>query len=101
MQQISAPCNIRRLADKKKGRPFRAALGLSELVTNAGLLRIGELQQLLAEVRAGEEPDDGLGSILEPVLEIDLVFDLAVGVPLRQFRDRLRIFLREVEDQES
>src|SRR5215472_12022986 len=49
--------------------------------THSPLLCVGQLQQLLAEVGAGEQPDDRLGRILQPVLQIDLVLELALCVP--------------------
>src|SRR5580698_1188079 len=65
------------------------------------LLRVGNLQKLLAEVRAGEKPDDGLGRILQPVLQIDLVFDFALRVPRAHFADSLGKMLQELKYQEA
>src|SRR5215469_13689578 len=63
--------------------------------TRSPLLRVGQLQQLLAEVGAGEQPDDRLGRVLQPLLQIDLVLELALCVPLRHLGNRLGIALQE------
>src|SRR5258708_9930206 len=65
------------------------------------LLRVDQFQQLLAEVSAGEQPDDRLWRVLESLLQIDLVLELALGVPLRHFGDRLGITLEEMKHQEA
>jgi len=68
---------------------------------SSGLLRIAELQQLLAKVCAGEQPDDRLRRILKSLLQIDLVLELAFRVPLRHFGDRLRIARHKMKYQEA
>src|SRR6266852_4016493 len=64
-------------------------------------LRIGNCQQLLAEVRASEQPDDGLGSVLQSGCEIKFVLDLTLRVPLPELRQRFGITLGEMKDQKS
>src|ERR1700722_4848008 len=71
------------------------------LLADGSLLRIAELQQLLAEVRAGEQPDDRLGRVLESLLQIALVLELSLGVPLRHLGDRLRIAREEMKYEEA
>src|SRR5271155_5785322 len=65
------------------------------------LLRVAELQQLLAEVCAREQQDDGLGRVLGTVLQFALVFYFAFGEPLRHFADRLGIARRKMKYQEA
>src|SRR5215469_17380820 len=60
-----------------------AILSRTDYRSRSPLLRVGQLQQLLAEVGAGEQPDDRLGRVLQPLLQIDLVLELALCVPLR------------------
>src|SRR5208283_2012771 len=70
-------------------------------VQDRSLLRVAELQQLLAEVRSREQADDRLGRVLESVLQINLVLDFAFGEPPRHFGDRLGIARGEMKYQEA
>src|SRR5579862_2011824 len=65
------------------------------------LLRIAQLQQLLAEVCAREQPDDCLRRVLEALLQIDLVLEFALGVPLRHLGNRLGIALEKMKHEET
>jgi hypothetical protein len=61
------------------------------LQADGSLLRIGELQQLLADVRAGEQADDRLRRIFESFLQVNFVLELPLRVPLGHLGNRLGI----------
>ena len=62
---------------------------------------IGDLQQLLAQVFAGEQTAQRARNIVETMLQIDLIFKVTVANPLQQVRNRFASAGQVVEDDKA